>query len=77
MGSLSSSFSTNLKLKYDELTDNDLKLASMIAMDMSNKEIAISKNISQDSVKKNKYRLKKKLNLSQDFDLKEYLRSYV
>ncbi|MBL4704639.1 MAG: tetratricopeptide repeat protein, partial [Flavobacteriales bacterium] len=77
MGDLSSEFYNSLKINYPQLTEVDLKLAAMIAMDMSNKEIAISKNISTESVKKTKYRLKKKLNLTTDVDLTLHLKKEI
>ena len=55
-GDLSSNFYTDISIKHPELTDMDLKLAAMIAINMSNKEIGISKNITDASVKKTKTR---------------------
>ena len=44
MGDLSSNFYTDLKIKHGNLTELELKLAAMVVMQMSNKEIALSKN---------------------------------
>ena len=77
MGDLSSTFYTDIKIKYPALTDTDMKLAAMIAMNMSNKEIGVSKNITDASVKKAKTRLKHKLNLSFEDDLSDYLKSFL
>lgn len=54
MGGLSGEFYNSLTVQFPNLTDMDLKLAAMIVMNMSNKEIAISKNIATTSVKKTK-----------------------
>lgn len=73
MGDMSGNFHTILKLKHPTLTDNELKLAAMIVMKMSNKEISISKNVTSAYVRTAKVRLKKKMNLDQSQDLFEYL----
>lgn len=74
MGSLSGEFYSALIIKHPNLTELDSKLAAMIVMNMSNKDIATSKNISTGSVKISKNRLKKKLNLTSIDDLTEYLK---
>jgi DNA-binding CsgD family transcriptional regulator len=77
MGELSSSFYRKLKMKHSNLTENDIKLAGMVVMKMSNKEISISKNISSESTKKAKSRLKKKLSISSNQDIVLYLEQYL
>ncbi len=74
MGSLSGDFYSALSIKHPNLTELDSKLAAMIVMNMSNKDIATSKNISTGSVKISKNRLKKKMNLTSIDDLTEYLK---
>lgn len=56
------------------LTKNDLRLASLIKLSLSNKEIAGLLFISADSVKKAKNRLAKKLNLTADKTLTAEIR---
>jgi DNA-binding CsgD family transcriptional regulator len=77
MGDLSSSFYANLNIKHDKLTDLELKLASMVVMKMSNKEIAISRGITLESSKKAKNRLKKKLGAPADGELLSYLNRFL
>ena len=77
MGDLSSSFYNNLKIDHPSLTDIELKLAAMIVMQMSNKEIAISKNMTPETVRNAKYRLKKKLKLTSNEDLFDTLSGYL
>jgi DNA-binding CsgD family transcriptional regulator len=77
MGDLSNDFYNSLKINHALLTELDVKLSAMIVMKMSNKEIAISKNITPESVKITKNRLKKKLNLHGEQDLFEYLNQYL
>ena len=77
MGDLSSSFYADLNIKHDKLTDLELKLASMVVMKMSNKEIAISRGITLESSKKAKNRLKKKLGAPADGELLSYLNRFL
>jgi len=56
-----------------QLTSNEIRLASMLKMNMTSKEIANLLNISSEGIKKARYRLRKKLELSTDENLQEYL----
>lgn len=58
-----SSFIQSLTSNYPDLTKNDLRLAALLRMNLSSKDIATILNISDDGVKKARYRLRKKLNL--------------
>jgi DNA-binding CsgD family transcriptional regulator len=77
MGDLSSTFYIDLSIKHPELNEADLKLAAMLVINMSNKEIGVSKNITTASVKKTKTRLKRKLDLSLEDDLSDYLKMFL
>ncbi|MCF7560238.1 tetratricopeptide repeat protein [Sabulilitoribacter multivorans] len=57
-------FSSNVKLKYPEVTKNELRFMALIKMNMSSKEIATILNISADGVKKARQRLRKKMDLT-------------
>ncbi|MGB5982140.1 MAG: tetratricopeptide repeat protein [Nonlabens sp.] len=59
--------------RHPSLTKNDLKLCSLIRLNLSIKEIAGIMNISPESVKTARYRLKKKLDLQMDTELDDYL----
>jgi DNA-binding response OmpR family regulator len=54
---------------YPSLRQPDLALASAIVMNLSTMQIAAFQNITAASVRKNKYRLKKKLNLAPKVNL--------
>lgn len=56
-----------------KLSPREIKLASFLRMNMSTKEIADILNISNRGVELARYRLRKKLNLSRDQNLVEYL----
>ena|SRR5690554_1658909 len=59
--------------KYPNLTTNDLRLCSYLKMNFSTKEIARLLNNSTRAVEISRYRLRKKLNLSHDENLTEFL----
>lgn len=61
-------------LSYNsDLTDYDLKLCAYIRMNLTTKEIARYDNISLRAAETRKYRLKKKLELSQETDLNKWI----
>lgn len=66
-------FLHRLKSKFDRLTKTDLRLCSFILLDFSTKEIATFMNIEPSSVKMSRNRLRKKLNLPQNSDIKSFL----
>ena len=62
-------FYERLNKKYEGLSSNDLKLCALIKLNMNIKESASVLNISPESVKTARYRLRKKLKLKQEDDL--------
>ncbi|WP_158992478.1 hypothetical protein [Mucilaginibacter sp. L196] len=58
---------------YPDLTPIDLKYCCYLKMNMSNDDIKNLLGINQESVRTHKYRLKKKMSLTADQDLKSYL----
>ena len=66
-------FFKQLLEKHPNLTPNDLRLCSYLRMNFSTKEIARLLNISDRAVEISRYRLRRKLNLSHDANLTEYL----
>jgi DNA-binding CsgD family transcriptional regulator len=68
-------FLLTLAAKYPFLTPVDLKYCCYLKMNMSNDDIRNIFGISLESVRTHKYRLKKKLALSKNIDLRAYLRS--
>lgn len=67
------SFLIKLKQKHSTLTPGDLRLASFLRLNLSSKEIASLLGISVRGVENKRYRLRKKLLLSADSNLTEYL----
>jgi len=66
-------FLSKLKEINKNLTTNDVRLATLIKLNMSNKEIASILNINHQSVKNAQYRLKSKLNLESGVDLRHFI----
>ena len=64
-------FNSKILKSYPEVSNNDLRLMSLLKMNLSSKEIANILNISMEGVKKARYRLRKKLNLSTEESLQE------
>ena len=68
-----SDFVVGLKEKHATLTANELKLCAYLRMNLSTKEIAQLMNISVRGVEISRYRLRKKLNLTTETSLFDYL----
>ena len=66
-------FFSLLSLSFPSLNGSDLKMCAFIKSNLSVKEIATFMDISPDSAKVARHRLKKKLNLNSEQDLGEYL----
>jgi len=66
-------FFTVLLNNYSDLTPDELKLCAYLKIQLSSKEIARLINITAIAVNKRRNRLRKKLNLSPNIDLNEFL----
>jgi len=66
-------FDNKIKAISKDITEKEIRLASFLRMNLSTKEIASMLNVLPDSVLKSKYRLKKKLELSKQEDLTQFL----
>lgn len=66
-------FDAKLREHFNDLTHHEIRLATLLKMNLSTKEIASILNISPDSVNKARYRLRKKLNLSTEDSLENFL----
>jgi tetratricopeptide (TPR) repeat protein len=72
-GNVHGAFISELNTLYPELTTAERRLASLIKMNLTNREIASIINIEQSSVKMAKYRLKKKFQIPDDQDIHTFL----
>ena len=68
-------FFKSLQERFPDITRNELKLCAYIRMGMSTKQIAQILNITYASVNMNRYRLRKKLDLSNDDSLDDFIRN--
>jgi tetratricopeptide (TPR) repeat protein len=69
-------FFKNLIDKHSDLNANDLKLCALIKLNLDNREVATILNISQDSAKVARHRLRKKLNLPAEQNLISFFNSF-
>lgn len=68
-------FLKKIKIAHQSLTPNDLRLCAFLRLNLSSKEIAPLLNISVRSVEIKRYRLRKKMDLSHEQGLVEYILS--
>ncbi|MBQ0732861.1 tetratricopeptide repeat protein [Aquimarina celericrescens] len=66
-------FYTKLKSKHQDLSTNDLKICSLVRLNLNIKETASILGISPESVKTARYRLRKKLGLDPQQEILTYL----
>jgi len=71
-----STFLRKLSEQYPGLTENDKRLAVLLRLNLSSKEIASIQNISPKSVEMNRYRLRKKLKVSPKVNLTDFIREF-
>lgn len=71
--STNKNFYAKLKQAYPDISPNDLKICALIKMNLSIKEMAGILNISPDSVKTARYRLRKKLQLNTEDNLTDFI----
>ncbi|MFC5625890.1 tetratricopeptide repeat protein [Algoriphagus winogradskyi] len=66
-------FFKNIQTRSGGLTPAEMKLASLMRLNLNSKEIASSLGISMDSLRISRYRLRKKLNLKKEDSLQQFL----
>ena len=69
-------FLFRLKEQFSDLTPKDLKMCAYLRMNQSTKEIAPLMNISIRGVEVSRYRIRKKLNLSKDTNLNQFMMDF-
>lgn len=68
-------FFDSLNKQHSGLTSSDLRLAAMIKLNMSSKDIATFMGISPDSLRISRYRLRKKLEIKKGENLSNYIQN--
>ncbi|HTJ53181.1 MAG TPA: tetratricopeptide repeat protein [Cyclobacteriaceae bacterium] len=66
-------FFSKLRYKYPAITAAELRLSALIKLNLSIKEMASMLGISPESVKKSRYRLKRKLGLTENEVLEDFI----
>lgn len=66
-------FFAGLRYRFPEITNAELRLSALIKLKLTLKEAAGTLGISVESVKKSRYRLKKKLTLAEEDSLEEFI----
>lgn len=74
--SIHQEFIDKLAAKHGSFTTNDLRLVSLMKMNLSSKDIASTLRISPDGIKKARYRLRKKMGIESQVDLQDYLLNF-
>ncbi|MCF1422364.1 helix-turn-helix transcriptional regulator [Mangrovimonas futianensis] len=75
IATINSEFYSKLKISHPDLTDYDIKLCTLIRINLESKDIATILNISPSSVNTSRYRIRKKLELSKGDNLTDYLKN--
>ncbi len=68
-------FYSKLNELYPRLTNKEIRLTTLVRLNLSSKEIASILNISIKSVEMNRYRLRKKMQISSKVSLNEFIRN--
>lgn len=66
-------FSTSVNSIIRGITSNEVRLCMLIRLNINTKDIARIQNVSPDSVIKARYRIRKKIGLTSDSDLYQFL----
>lgn len=70
------SFVHDLIRQHPKITQNDIRLCTLMRINLSTKEIASLLNVSTRAVEQSKYRLKKRLDLGNEEDLLKYISGF-
>ena len=63
---ISNEFREKFKSRFPDLTKTEIEMCELIRLELSNSEISRVRNISQNSARMARYRLKKKLKLQEN-----------
>lgn len=73
ISSKQSEFYKKVKKQYPHLTDDEMRLIMLLRLNLSSDELVMLFNISRSSFNTKRYRLRKKLNLSRDAGLEDFI----
>jgi len=69
-------FFDQLKAKYPMLTKSELKFCAYLRIHLSSSQISSVLNVTNEAIKKNRYRIRKKMNLSPKDSLEDYVSKF-
>ena len=69
-------FHENLKKTHPALTKSELKFCAYLRLNVSGTQIATYLNITSEAVKKTRYRIRKKMSLSPESSLEDYISGF-
>ena len=69
-------FFSNLKIKHPNLTKTELKYSAYLKIHLSSARIMSILNVSKEAIKKTRYRIRKKLDLSPKDSLEDYIAKF-
>jgi len=69
-------FTQAILARHPDLTQNDLRICLLIRLNLTTKETAALLNITPRGVEQSRYRLKKRLNLPREADLRQYIHGF-
>ena len=72
LNNINKDFLTNLSVKFPQLNESDKRLATLLKLNFSTKEIASILNLTIKGVEVKRYRLRKKIGAPEVIDLSEY-----
>lgn len=72
-GQVHANFFDSLREQFPTLSQSEIRLSALIKMNLANNEIATLLNIESKSVRMARYRLRKKLDLSEEMDLNQFI----
>jgi AraC family transcriptional regulator, chitin signaling transcriptional activator len=69
-------FHENLKKAHPDLTKSEMKFCAYLRLNLSGNQIANSLNVTQEAIRKTRYRIRKKLNLRPEESLEGYISGF-
>ena len=69
-------FFSNLRSKYPDLSISEVRMAGLLKLNLTSREISNMLGISHESVNKSRYRLRKKLNLGREEKLEQHFDTF-
>jgi DNA-binding CsgD family transcriptional regulator len=71
-----SSFYSNLTKAHPDLSKTELKFCAYLKLNLTSHQISTIMNVTGEAIRKNRYRIRKKLNLDKGDSLEQYLSSF-